>query len=42
MHNRVELTNNFDFRSIEQRIDRDGGADKKELREALATGTTSY
>ena len=33
---RAELTNNFDFRTIEQRIDRDGGADKEELREALA------
>jgi hypothetical protein len=33
---RAKLTNNFDFRSIKQRIDRDGGEDKEELRQALA------
>lgn len=31
-----ELTNNFDFRSVEQRIESEGGEDKEELREALA------
>lgn len=33
---RVELTNNFDFRSVEQQIEREGGEDKEELRQALA------
>jgi hypothetical protein len=35
-HNTAELTNNFDFRSIEQRIESEGGEDAGELREALA------
>lgn len=34
-HNTNELTNNFDFRTVEQRIEREGGEDKEELREAL-------
>ncbi len=34
-HNTAELTNHFDFRSIEQRIEHEGGEDKEELREAL-------
>ena len=34
--NRAELTNNFDFRSTEQQIERDGGEDKEELKRALA------
>lgn len=34
-HNTAELTNNFDFRSIEQRIEREGGEDKEELKRAL-------
>ena len=34
--NRAELTNNFDFRSIEQQIEREGGEDKEELKRALA------
>ncbi len=34
-HNTAELTNNFDFRSIEQRIEREGGKDAGELKEAL-------
>lgn len=34
--NRAELTNNFDFRSIEERIEREGGEDKQELHEALS------
>ena len=34
-HNTAELTNNFDFRSIEQRIEREGGEDAGELKEAL-------
>lgn len=35
-HNTAELTNTFDFRSIEERIERDGGEDKEELKQALA------
>jgi hypothetical protein len=35
-HNTAELTNNFDFRAIEQRINSEGGEDTEELREALA------
>lgn len=35
-HNTAELTNTFDFRSIEQRIEREGGEDKEELKRALA------
>lgn len=35
-HNTAELTNNFDFRAIEQRIESEGGEDKEELRQALA------
>lgn len=35
-HNKTELTNHFDFRSIEQRIEREGGEDKEELKRALA------
>ena len=35
-HNKAELTNHFDFRSIEQRIEREGGEDKEELKRALA------
>lgn len=35
-HNTNELTNNFDFRAVEQRIEQEGGEDKEELREALA------
>lgn len=35
-HNTAELTNNFDFRAIEQRIEREGGEDKEELKRALA------
>lgn len=35
-NNTAELTNNFDFRAIEQRIEREGGEDKEELCEALA------
>lgn len=35
-HNNAELTNTFDFRSIEQQIERGGGEDKEELRRALA------
>lgn len=35
-NNRAELTNTFDFRSIEQRIEREGGEDKEELKKALA------
>lgn len=34
-HNKAELTNTFDFRTIEQRIEREGGEDKEELRRAL-------
>lgn len=34
-NNSAELTNNFDFRTVEQRIEREGGEDKEELREAL-------
>jgi hypothetical protein len=34
--NRAELTNNFDFRSIEPQIEREGGEDKEELKRALA------
>ena len=34
--NRAELTNNFDFRSIEQQIEREGGEEKEELKRALA------
>jgi len=36
MHNSAELTNTFDFRAIEQRIEEEGGEDKEELRQALA------
>jgi hypothetical protein len=35
-HNKAELTNNFDCSAIEQRIEREGGEDKEELRRALA------
>ena len=35
-HNNAELTNTFDSRSIEQRIEREGGEDKEELTRALA------
>lgn len=35
-NNTAELTNNFDFRRIEVEIEEKGGADKEELREALA------
>ncbi len=35
-HNTAELTNSFDFRAIEQRIEEEGGEDKEELRRALA------
>ncbi len=35
-HNTAELTNSFDFRSIEERIEREGGEDKEELKRALA------
>lgn len=35
-HNNAELTNTFDFRAIEQRIELEGGDDKEELRRALA------
>lgn len=35
-HNTTELTNHFDFRRIEMEIEEKGGADKEELREALA------
>jgi hypothetical protein len=35
-HNTAELTNTFDFRAIEQRIEEEGGEDKEELRRALA------
>ncbi len=35
-HNTAELTNIFDFRAIEQRIQEEGGEDKEELRRALA------
>jgi DNA-binding PadR family transcriptional regulator len=35
-HNTAELTNTFDFRAIEQRIEEEGGEDKEELRQALA------
>lgn len=35
-HNTAELTNTFDSRSIEQRIEEEGGEDKEELRRALA------
>ena len=35
-HNTAELTNTFDFRTIEQRIEREGGEDKEELKRALA------
>ena len=34
-HNTAELTNTFDFRVIEQRIEREGGEDKEELKRAL-------
>lgn len=34
-HNTAELTASFDFRSIERRIEAEGGEDKEELREAL-------
>lgn len=34
-HNTAELTNNFDFRAVEQRIEEEGGEDAAELREAL-------
>ena len=35
-HNTAELTSSFDFRAIEERIEREGGEDKEELRRALA------
>lgn len=35
-HNTAELTNTFDFRVIEERIEREGGEDKEELKRALA------
>lgn len=35
-HNTAELTNTFDFRAIEERIEREGGEDKEELKRALA------
>lgn len=35
-HNTAELTNTFDFRAIEQRIEEEGGEDKEELKRALA------
>lgn len=35
-HNTAELTNTFDFRAIEQRIEEEGGEDREELRRALA------
>jgi len=35
-HNTAELTNSFDFRAIEQRIEEEGGEEKEELRRALA------
>ena len=35
-HNTAELINNFDFSSIEARIEREGDADAEEPREALA------
>lgn len=35
-HNTAELTNTFDFRAIEQRIEQEDGEDKEELRRALA------
>ena len=35
-HNTAELTNSFDFRAIEQKIEEKGGEDKEELRRALA------
>lgn len=35
-NNKAALTNTFDFRSVEQRIEREGGEDKEELRRALA------
>jgi len=35
-HNTAELTNSFDFRAIEQRIEEEGGEDKEELKQALA------
>lgn len=35
-HNTAELTNSFDFRSIQERIEREGGEDKEELKRALA------
>ncbi len=34
-HNTTELTNNFDFRSVEQRIENEGGEDEEELYAAL-------
>ena len=34
-HNTTELTNNFDFRSVEQQIDNEGGEDKEKLYAAL-------
>ena len=34
-NNTAELTNTFDFRSLEQQIEREGGEDKEELRAAL-------
>lgn len=33
--NRAELTNNFDFGNVRERIEREGGEDQEELREAL-------
>jgi hypothetical protein len=36
IHNKADLTNHFDFRSIEQRIEREGGEDKEELKRGLA------
>jgi hypothetical protein len=35
-HNPAELINNFDFSSMEERIEREGDADAEEPREALA------
>lgn len=35
-HNNAELTTTLDFRSIEQRIEREGGEDEEELKRALA------
>lgn len=35
-HNKAELRNTFDFRSIEERIEREGGDDKEDLKQALA------